>query len=175
MWRELKAGASFTAAQQAWGDEKVKACTWMAACQRAWLHPGPLRSAALRACLGTPREQEKRFELAWPHLSGEEPWRTGSARDIPPLTGDEVRVRAGRRMFGGKAVVQAAGEPVIGQRCCCVKLIESQQLEPVFLFRYLSINYPCYICFLMYLFTRSGPFSAWYNALRCFLLEIFDL
>lgn len=82
------------------------------------------------------------------HLSREEPWRTGSARDIPPLTGDEVRVRTGRRMFGGKRVVQAAGEPVIGQRSCCVKLIESQQLEAVFLFRYSSINYRGYICFL---------------------------
>lgn len=92
------------------------------------------------------------MELAWRRASREEPWRTGFARDIPPLTGDEVRVRTGRRMFGGKAVVQAAGEPVIGQHSCCVKLIESQQLEPVFLFRYLSMNYRRYICFLMYLF-----------------------
>lgn len=85
------------------------------------------------------------FELARPRPSREEPWRTGLAKDIPPLTGDEVRVRTGRRMFGGKGVVQAAGEPVIGQHSCCVKLIESEWLEPVFLFKYLSINYLRYI------------------------------
>lgn len=106
------------------------------------------------------------------HLSREEPWRTGSARDIPPLTGDEVRVRTGRRMFGGKRVVQAAGEPVIGQRSCCVKLIESQQLEAVFLFRYSSINYRGYICFLMYRFIHFGPFLVLYNSFRCYILEL---
>lgn len=142
---------------------------------RASLHPGALQPGPLRACLGTPRQQEKRFELAWPHLSREEPWRTGCARDIPPLTGDEVRVRTGRRMFGGKGVVQAAGEPVIGQHSCCVKRIESQQLEPVFLFTELSINYRCYLCFLMHLFIRSGPFLASYNTLRCNILELPDL
>lgn len=103
-----------------------------------------------RACFGTPRERQKCFARAPPHLSREAPLRPGFAKDIPPLTGDEVRVRTGRRMFGGKGVVQAAGEPVIGQHSCCVKLIESEWLEPVFLFKFLSINYLCYICFLLY-------------------------
>lgn len=76
-------------------------------------------------------------------ICAEAPLRPGFAKDIPPLTGDEVRVRTGRRMFGGKGVVQAAGEPVIGRHSCCVKLIESERLEPVFLFRYSSINYLC--------------------------------
>lgn len=106
--------------------------------------PVSLRPLPSRACFETPREQEKRFELASAHLSREQPWRTGCAKDIPPLTGDEVRVRTGRRMFGGKGVVQAAGEPVIGRRSCCVKLIESERIEPVFLFKYLSINYLSY-------------------------------
>lgn len=96
------------------------------------------------------RDTSRRGETFCAHLSREAPLRPGFAKDIPPLTGDEVRVRTGRRMFGGKGVVQAAGEPVIGQHSCCVKLIESEWLEPVFLFKYLSINYLCYICFLLY-------------------------
>lgn len=117
---------------------------------RASFRPVSLQLRPLRACFETPREREKRFARAPPHLSREAPLRPGFAKDIPPLTGDEVRVRTGRRMFGGKGVVQAAGEPVIGQHSCCVKLIESEWLEPVFLFKYLSINYLCYICFLLY-------------------------
>lgn len=39
------------------------------------------------------------------------PWRTASASDIPPLTGEEVRVRTGRRMLGGKGVVQGSWRP----------------------------------------------------------------
>lgn len=99
-------------------------------------------------------------------ICAEAPLRPGFAKDIPPLTGDEVRVRTGRRMFGGKGVVQAAGEPVIGRHSCCVKLIESERLEPVFLFRYLSINYLCSISFLLFslfIYERSiqffGPFK----------------
>lgn len=39
------------------------------------------------------------------------PWRTASASDIPPLTGEEVRVRTGRRMLGGKGEVQGSWRP----------------------------------------------------------------
>lgn len=41
------------------------------------------------------------------------PWRTESASDIPPLTGEEVRVwvRTGRRRIEGKGVVQGSWRP----------------------------------------------------------------
>lgn len=64
-------------------------------------------------CLLALCEQEKRFDRTSPHLSRVRPWRTESASDIPPLTGEEVRVwvRTGRRIIEGKGVVQGSWRP----------------------------------------------------------------
>ncbi len=53
----------------------------------------------------------KHFDFVSPHLSRVWPWRTESASDIPPLTGEEVSERMGKRMLGGKGGVQGSWRP----------------------------------------------------------------
>lgn len=74
-------------------------------CPGAWIHW--LMCCSNRPCVFVSRFFLNRRNVLNGHICPEyEPSRTAHAKDIPPLTGDEVRVRTGRRMFEAERAVQ---------------------------------------------------------------------